>query len=174
LYDRTLLRERATLASITLDELVLAGLPLVVCVSSDQRVRERLAGQADGGGILLMCPDVEALRALLTANRPPKQAIAAELPPDLVIDVRDRHVAWKGSNLQLTRLECEIMAQLCGEPIRVWPYETLFAAVWGSAYLGDNSILHSAVKRLRRKLRAAGGGLSIDTVRGIGYRIAIS
>jgi len=47
----------------------------------------------------------------------------------------------------------------------------LFAAVWGAAYLGDNSILHSAVKRLRRKLRDVGNDLSIDTVRGIGYRL---
>jgi DNA-binding winged helix-turn-helix (wHTH) protein len=50
----------------------------------------------------------------------------------------------------------------------VWTYETLFAAVWGGTYLGDNSILHSAVKRLRRKLREV--GLSVETVRGIGYR----
>jgi DNA-binding response OmpR family regulator len=56
----------------------------------------------------------------------------------------------------------------------VWTYERLFAAVWGGAYLGDNAILHSAVKRLRRKLRAADGRVEIETVRGVGYRLVPS
>jgi two-component system, OmpR family, response regulator MtrA len=54
----------------------------------------------------------------------------------------------------------------------VWTYQRLFQAVWGGSYLGDTSILHSAVKRLRRKLRAA-GGLSVQTVRGVGYRLEL-
>jgi DNA-binding response OmpR family regulator len=78
---------------------------------------------------------------------------------------------WRGVPLPLTRLECELIAHLGSEPNRVWTYGKLFAAVWGGAYLGDNSILHSAVKRLRRKLRAVSGGPSIETVRGIGYRL---
>jgi two-component system response regulator MtrA len=116
---------------------------------------------------VLMCPDIDALRTLLAPGVP------GRAPADLVIDIRDRQVAWRGSNLRVTRLECEIMGRLASEPVRVWPYEALFAAVWGGAYLGDNSILHSAVKRLRRKVRDAGGGLSIETVRGIGYRLVI-
>ncbi|BCB80196.1 hypothetical protein Pflav_066060 [Phytohabitans flavus] len=44
--------------------------------------------------------------------------------------------------------------------------------MWGGAYLGDTSILHSAIKRLRRKLRAAPEGPSVETVRGVGYRLA--
>jgi hypothetical protein len=153
-----------------------AGLPLLVCVSPDPGVRERVARQLDGGGIVLMCPDVGALRALLTA---PATATVAAFPrvpapagsQDLVIDVDDHQVWWRGAALPLTRLEVELMAQLAGEPVRVWSYERLFATVWGAAYLGDNSILHSAVKRLRRKLREVDGGLSVETVRGIGYRL---
>lgn len=53
----------------------------------------------------------------------------------------------------------------------LWSYERLFASVWGGAYLGDTAILHSAVKRLRRKLRALPGGPQVQTVRGVGYRL---
>jgi two-component system, OmpR family, response regulator MtrA len=158
------------------DELGRAGLPLLVCVSPDPGVREKVARQLDGGGIVVMCPDVNALRALLTAAAP--QPVASQvslLPdPDLIIDVEDRQVRWRGVALPLTRLEVELIAQLASKPVRVWPYDRLFATVWGGAYLGDNSILHSAVKRLRRKLRDVGNDLSIDTVRGIGYRLVTS
>ncbi len=144
-------------------------MPLVVCVSPDPAVRERVARQVDGG-IVLFCPDLGALRALLATAAPPT-APAAGRPTGLVIDPADHQVVWRGASLPLTRLECELVAQLGSDPVRVWTYEKLFAAVWGGAYFGDNSILHSAVKRLRRKLRQAGGGLSIETVRGIGYRL---
>jgi two-component system response regulator MtrA len=157
------------------DEMGTAGLPLLVCVSPDPGVRERVARQLDGGGIVLMCPDVSALRALLTPAVPAPTAAtavpAAQSAPDLVIDVDDHQLRWRGTAVPLTRLEVELIAQLASVPVRVWPYDRLFAAVWGSAYLGDNSILHSAVKRLRRKLRDVGDDLSIDTVRGIGYRL---
>jgi DNA-binding response OmpR family regulator len=101
---------------------------------------------------------------------PPPEPVPSPLP-DLFIDVDDHQVRWRGTALPLTRLEVELIAQLATAPVRVWPYDRLFAAVWGAAYLGDNSILHSAVKRLRRKLREIGNDLSIDTVRGIGYRL---
>jgi len=159
------------------DELGIGGLPLLVCVSPDPGVRERVARQLDGGGIVVMCPDVNALRALLTAAGPVPSApeaaamLAAPPPPDLVVDIDDHQVRWRGAALPLTRLEVELIAQLASKPVRVWPYDRLFAAVRGAAYLGDNSILHSAVKRLRRKLRDVGNDLSIDTVRGIGYRL---
>lgn len=144
--------------------------PLVVCVSSDQGVRERLARQVDGHGIVLMCPDVGSLMGLLSESTPVPAPTVGPLR-ELIVDARDHQVYWRGTVLPLTRLECEIVRQLGGEPVRVWTYEKLFAAVWGGAYLGDNSILHSAVKRLRRKLREVTDGLSIETVRGIGYRL---
>lgn len=156
-------------------EAITAGLPLLVCVSPDPGVRERVARQLDGGGIVLMCPDLDALRAMLTEtvrkSALPGLTTPYEEPPALVIDIDDHEVRWQGAALPLTRLEIELMVQLGSDPVRVWPYERLFSTVWGGAYLGDNSILHSAVKRLRRKLRDAGGGLSVDTVRGVGYRL---
>jgi DNA-binding response OmpR family regulator len=152
--------------------------PLLVCVSPDPDVRERVARQLDGGGIVLMCPDIDALRAMLNNNAMlSPSAVAEPVSPvpgyasPLVIDIDDHEVRWRGAALPLTRLEIELMAQLGSDPVRVWPYERLFSTVWGGAYLGDNSILHSAVKRLRRKLRDAGGGLTIETVRGVGYRL---
>ena len=55
----------------------------------------------------------------------------------------------------------------------MWSYERIFGSVWGGAWLGDAAILHSAVKRLRRKLGAVPGCPQVQTVRGVGYRLAV-
>jgi DNA-binding response OmpR family regulator len=168
-----------TLATISVDARS-PDLPLVVCVSPDRGVRERVARQLDGEGIVVLCPDLGALRALLAGSTAAPLAAAMPAPEgpiatgvdELVIDDRDHHVIWRGQTLPLTRLECELIARLASQPVRLWTYERLFVAVWRGAYLGDNSILHSAVKRLRRKLRAVNAGVEIETVRGLGYRLA--
>ena len=82
-------------------------------------------------------------------------------------------MTWRGEPLALTRLERNLLTQLATAPVGVWTYERLFESVWGCAFLGDTSILHSAVKRLRRKLHAVDDALRVHTVRGIGYRLSV-
>ena len=122
-----------------------------------------------------MCADIGELRAMLAAPgssvRPVREISETVRFGDLVVDSVQHQVTWRGRALELTRLEHRLLAQLASPPVEVWPYERLFAAVWDSAYLGDSSILHSAVKRLRHKLRALDGGPIVETVRGIGYRL---
>jgi two-component system, OmpR family, response regulator MtrA len=149
-----------------------SGLPLVVCVSPDPAVRERFAiqfaGQIDDRGVMMMCTDLDALREVLWPAGP--APVAADTG-ELVVDERSRQVFVDGHPLPLTRIECALVGHLASAPVRVWTYERLFTAVWGGTYLGDNAILHSAVKRLRRKLRTAGGRVEVETVRGVGYRL---
>ena len=50
--------------------------------------------------------------------------------------------------------------------------EQLIEQVWGYDYYGDTRAVDSAIKRLRARLRAAGGDPAIiSTVRGTGYRL---
>jgi hypothetical protein len=159
--------------------------PLVVCVSADVGVREQVVRRLEDCGAVLICSDLDELRAMLfPANG------AAPYPEEpngiggiggngvvtvgeLVVDVAGHLVTWRGRPLPLTRLERELLGRLATPPIGVWTYQRLFDAVWGKAYLGDTSILHSAVKRLRGKLRAAGDELGLETVRGVGYRLDV-
>jgi len=148
------------------------ALPLMVCVSADPAVRERFAIQFDGRGVVVMCPDLETLREVLWPGGHDHAAPAGPVTAgDLVVDERRRQALVQGRPLPLTRIECALVGHLAAGPAQVWTYERLYPAVWGGTYLGDNAILHSAVKRLRRKLRAAGGAVEIETVRGVGYRL---
>ena len=171
-----------------LAEMSANGVPLIVCVSPDPAIREQVAGRLDGRGVVLMCPDLRALRSLLgpvadadpdarpdvwasnwTAAAQPDETVSVG---DLVVEPHGRRAVVRGRPVPLTRIECALLGRLVSDPARVWTYERLYLAVWGGAYLGDNAILHSAVKRLRRKLRAVQAGIEIETVRGVGYRLA--
>ncbi len=157
-------------------------IPILVCVSSDATVRQRVVQRLDGVGPLVICADLAQLRAMFPA--PPAEAVApddgsgeASAPRsgiwrDLVVDRAGHLVTWRGVPLGLTRTERELLARLAGPPLTLWSYERLFASVWGGAYLGDTAILHSAVKRLRRKLRPLPDGPQVQTVRGVGYRLS--
>ncbi|HZN20553.1 MAG TPA: winged helix-turn-helix domain-containing protein [Micromonosporaceae bacterium] len=170
-----------------------SDVPLVVCITPDVGARERLARRLDDCGIVLMVSDVDELRAVFCPSgqaewATPEQFGVLDLPGDgaaaypdavrtlgdLVIDPTRHRVTWQGIPVPLTRLEWDLLGSLASPPVTVWTYERLFGEVWGSSYLGDTSILHSAVKRLRRKLRAAGDGVAVETVRGVGYRLALA
>lgn len=171
-----------TLSSPREDHVVNGEVSFVVCVSTDVTVRERVVRRLDDCGAVVLCADLAELRAMLF----PAMAVASAIPSipsipaadtpvrlgELVVDTTAHLVTWRDQPLALTRLERELLARLASPPIGVWTYERLFGTVWGGAYLGDTSILHSAVKRLRRKLREAEDGPTIETVRGVGYRLA--
>ncbi|MFI9641707.1 winged helix-turn-helix domain-containing protein [Micromonospora sp. NPDC051925] len=153
-------------------------IPFVVCVSADVSVRERVVRRLDDLGPVVICADLAELRAMLFPT--PTVSAAAPSPEptsvrcgDLVVDPAGHLVTWQGEPLALTRLERVLLARLAGDPGAVWSYERIFGSVWGGAWLGDAAILHSAVKRLRRKLRAVSGGPQVQTVRGVGYRLAV-
>lgn len=150
--------------------------PLVVCVSNDAKVRERVVQRLDDFGPVLICADLSELRAMLFppgADETHSPSLPVSLG-ELSVDSADHLVTWRGEPLALTRLERELLARLASPPVGVWTYERLFSSVWGGAYLGDTAILHSAVKRLRRKLRAVEDGPQVHTVRGVGYRLALT
>ncbi|MFF4878355.1 MULTISPECIES: winged helix-turn-helix domain-containing protein [unclassified Micromonospora] len=160
-----------------------AGVPIVVCVTADVSVRERVVRQLDGVGPVVSCVDLAELRAMLFPSPPggAATAVAPVSPPavpqgpvtwgELVVDRAGRLVTWCGDPLPLTRTERELLARLIGPPPVVWSYQQLFAAVWNGAYLGDSAVVHSAIKRLRHKLRSLPGGPRVHTVRGVGYRL---
>jgi len=159
--------------------------PLVVCVSTDPAVRERLVSRVDDLGAVLIVNNLTELRTMLLSTAADGPTVAADPPTatagrspagltrlgELLIDPVSTEVTWRGEALALTPLERETLLRLAGPPLRLWTYRQLFEAVWGGAYLGDRAALHATVKRLRRKLAALPNGPRIRTVRGAGYHL---
>ncbi len=88
---------------------------------------------------------------------------------DLVIDLAARRVTRADREIELTRIEFELLAHLVEHADRVLDRNEIQMHVWGyEEDLGSNS-LEVFVSALRKKLEADGGSRLIHTKRGVGY-----
>ena len=87
---------------------------------------------------------------------------------DLTVDLDTREVCQDGRTLELTAREFELLCTFLAAPGRVFTREMLLAKLWGYDFYGDERVVDSHIKNLRRKLERD----YIETVRGVGYRVA--
>ena len=86
---------------------------------------------------------------------------------DLTLDL-DAYTVMRGDQmLELTNREFECLRELLQNHGRVMTYQMLVSRIWNYDYLGDDRVIYSHIKNLRRKL----GADYIRTVRGVGYRV---
>jgi DNA-binding response OmpR family regulator len=89
----------------------------------------------------------------------------------LSVDLRTRRATAPGGELELTRREFDLLAALARRGDAVVTRDQLFDEVWGGPWYGSPKVLDVQISALRRKLSDAGGP-GIETVRGVGYRMA--
>ena len=78
-----------------------------------------------------------------------------------------------GRPVPLTRTEYELLRALAVNAGRVSAYDSLLREVWGGRDSTNTRVLHTFVKKLRRKLGDdAAKPAYILTERGVGYRMA--
>ncbi|GAB7033316.1 hypothetical protein JCM4914_47770 [Streptomyces platensis subsp. malvinus] len=65
-----------------------------------------------------------------------------------------------------------MLARLAREGTGVVSFPELVRDAWGASCGVDITVIHSAVRRLRRKLEQAGVDVGIASVRGYGLRLA--
>ncbi|MDT0213088.1 response regulator transcription factor [Rothia sp. ARF10] len=87
----------------------------------------------------------------------------------LVIDEATYSVRLRGSVLDLTYKEFELLKYLAQHPGRVFTRAQLLQEVWGYDYFGGTRTVDVHVRRLRAKLGSDHESL-IGTVRNVGYR----
>ena len=157
--------------------------PLVLCVGTSA---EEIAAitRATGGRIaVLYLPDTASLRAAFTPSPPEVVPVVVEEQirthrvvetGKLRLDADLREATWRGSPVPLSAREFDLLFALTRDPGRVWTFAELTTHVWERPYLGDIEAVVSAVKRLRRQLRAAAPGVQVDSVRGVGYRLVVA
>jgi two-component system OmpR family response regulator len=87
----------------------------------------------------------------------------------LSFDFDGREARVGGQRLELPRRELLVLEALLRRTGRTVPRQILEEAVYGFADDIQSNTLDAHISRLRRKLAAAGAGLEIHPVRGIGY-----
>lgn len=105
-------------------------------------------------------------RATKATPRSPSEPLA------LSLDGSTRRVHVSGREVELTRVEFDLLACMLGAPGRVFTRAELIDRVWGDGFAITDRTIDSHVKGLRKKVAEAGGEAAlIETVRGVGYRV---
>ena len=86
---------------------------------------------------------------------------------DLTLDTDSFTVLVKDESVSLTIREFEILKLLVENQGRVFTRESLLDSIWGYDYCGDEKIVNTHIKNIRKKL----GVDYIETMRGAGYKI---
>lgn len=86
---------------------------------------------------------------------------------NISVDLAGQKVFWKGTYVETTRKEYELLLYFMEHSNIVLPRSTILDAVWGYDYVGDIRTVDTLVKQLRKKLTEECN--YIKSVYGVGY-----
>jgi DNA-binding response OmpR family regulator len=150
-----------------------AEVPVIV-LTARGGVDERILGLHCGADDYVVKPCdpgelVARIHAVARRARPPAQQAEVVRWGDVEIDLTCHRVLVAGTPVSLSRKEFQVLALIAGEGGGVCSRERLLAQAWGRSWRGANRTLDVHVASLRTKLSRPG---LIETVRGVGYRLA--
>ena len=99
-----------------------------------------------------------------------RASLFVEKANGFVIDNNTYKIFYNGTELGLTLKEFKLLRILIGKAGITVSREELFRDVWGGDFFGETRTLDMHIASVRDKIKTAGGGDSIVTVRGVGYR----
>lgn len=87
---------------------------------------------------------------------------------DLILDLDGYKAHARGESIDLTPREFEILRELLTHQGRILTRQNLLQTLWKYEFFGEERIIDTHIKNLRKKLGAVD---YIETIRGVGYRI---
>lgn len=111
---------------------------------------------------------VSRVRAVLRRSAPQKSDSVLRLC-GIELNIAEHRVISDSKEVQLTLKEFELLRLFMENPGFVFSRELLLSRIWGEEFVGESRTVDVHVGTLRQKLGAPGE--SIETVRGVGYRM---
>jgi two-component system, OmpR family, response regulator len=150
--------------------------PLLMLTARDA-VPDRVAGLDSGADDYLVKPFALAellarLRSLVRRGGPERPAILAV--GDLQLDPATHIVVRGGEAIELSSKEFALLEVLMRRRGEVLSRLELIEQAWDIAYETRSNVVDVYMRRLRLKIDAPFGRNSLETVRGVGYRLAAS
>ena len=160
----------------TCDELRARGVwtPVLMLTARDA-IEDKIEGLDTGADDYLVKPFafselLARLRAL--ARRAPSERPTALQVDDLRLDPAT-HRAWRGDDeLDLTAKEFVLLEAFMRRPGEVLSRVQLLDAAWDLAFESQSNVVDVYIRYLREKVDRPFGRHSIETVRGVGYRLS--
>ena len=142
----------------------------VIMLSALNEVEDKVNGLERGADDYLAKPFKTAeLIARLNAlvRRPPIQESKTLEFADLKFDTSNRTL----NGVELTETEAEILTMLMKNPELTVSKEQILAHVWGADSEHDENYVEVYMSYLRKKIKNLGLGVTIKTIRGLGYKL---
>jgi two-component system OmpR family response regulator len=146
----------------------------VLMLTARDAIRDRVAGLDSGADDYLVKPfalmELHArLRALVRRGSPERPAILEV--GDLCLDPARRSVSRAGVAIQLSAKEFALLETLMRRAGEVVSRVALLEHAWDLAYEARSNVVDVYVRRLREKVDRPFGRDTIETLRGVGYRL---
>jgi len=143
----------------------------VVFLTALGSVHDKLSGFGAGGDDYLPKPfDVKELIARVEAlgrrGRP-----SSNYPSGLVLDPATHGIRSESGEVLLTPTEFRMLAAITSRPGEVVRRRTVVAAAWPDGAVVNENTIDSFIRRIRNKLDSIGSPVTIQTVRGVGFRL---
>ncbi|MCC6881478.1 MAG: response regulator [Verrucomicrobiales bacterium] len=151
------------------------GIP-VLMLTARGKLDDRLAGLQMGADDYITKPFspkelLLRVRNVLRRTKTPPSATVVEVG-NFRLDKNHLKLHLLGEEIDLTATEFKLLLLLIESPGVTKERAELLQKVWGYNDLIQTRTLDTHIKRLREKLGSEGG--SIETIRGVGYRFALS
>ncbi len=148
--------------------------PLVLMLTARDTLEDKLDGFAAGADVYLVKPFEGAellVRLQALARRSTRKDAEVLVVEDLRYDLGALHVERAGRTIRLNRVGLRILGELMSASPRVVTREQLERVLW-DGFSPESSVLRSHIYALRKAIDLEGLAPLVQTVRGIGYRLA--
>lgn len=110
----------------------------------------------------------------MTNNAAENTAESAIIFGEWTLDENQRRFEVRGIPIRLTRTEFDIVMALMRHPRKVFTKRELYEAVWREESFVEEKAISTHISNIRTKLKATGTDSYIETVWGIGFKLADS
>lgn len=91
---------------------------------------------------------------------------------DLVLDKGSFMASVNGEEIVLTKQEFKILELLLSHPNKVFSKQDIYDYAWDDIYIGEDKTINVHISNIRKKLKEVSSEEYIETVWGIGFRLA--
>ena len=93
---------------------------------------------------------------------------------DLTLDGEKYQVTVKGEDIVLTRQEFRILELFLKYPGKVFSKREIYEYAWNDVYIGEDKTINVHISNIRTKIKKISEDEYIDTIWGVGFRLAKS